>query len=412
LFQNIRQNHFLITTALLLVVLPYKELVVPILILNIVSYLLNESISKKLIQLKQNKHIWFFILPFFIYLAGMIYSENQPFGWKDIELKLSLFIFPFLYASTTFPFHKFKKLLALVFILSMTFSGLLSIIYGAIVFKQLPTYEMLDLLLHPSYLAMYSNLALASCYFLFNRKDLSRMEKGLLQIAFFILSVTVLLSLSKTGLLTWILLIAGMIFYNLIIIKKQYIGSLLLVLFGVALMITAYYTVPQVKNRFYYAFSALIDTKANDVDQSTTESTQVRMLIWQQSIEIIKENPLFGTGTGDIKDELYLKYEQSGMQGALDNKLNVHNQYLQIFATLGLLGGILLFVSAFIWPFISAFKQKNKYYLAFLLIFSINILFESMLEKQDGVIFYAFFNALLFFHFQPEISQQSSSRSK
>ncbi|MEX2380128.1 MAG: O-antigen ligase family protein [Vicingaceae bacterium] len=405
-----KNNYFLYSTATLLAVLPFKKLVVPILIINILAWLLNDTFCDKIARLKQNNSFWLFVLPFIFYLIGMVYSENQLFGWKDIELKLSLFIFPLLYASTTFPFHKFKKLLGLVFVSSMTFTGLISIVYGAIVFNQLPTYEMIDLFLHPSYLAMYCNLALVITYFLFDRTDLSHNENRFLRFAFFILSVTILLSLSKTGLLTWILLIGGMIFYNLVVIKKQYMGSLLLLIFGFALMLVAYNTVPQVKDRFYYAFSAVKNTQAKQVDESTSESTQIRILIWQQAIELIKENPLMGTGTGDIKDELFVKYEAAGMQGALDNKLNVHNQYLQVFATLGLIG-LVLFIASFILPFIIALKRKNRLFLAFIFIFSINLLFESMLEKQDGVIFYAFFNALLFFHFQPKTNQQSSLKS-
>jgi O-antigen ligase len=292
----------------------------------------------------------------------------------------------------------------------MSLSALISIIYGSISFGQLPTYKMMDLLLHPSYLAMYANLALAVCYFLLNDNGLEKGIKRLLWTAFIVLSITTFLTLSKTGILIWIVLIGGMFFYQLLVVKKQYKLSVVIALSGFAILYAAYQFIPRVKDRVEVAYSAIVKAEEEKVDVSTVESTQVRMLIWEQTTQIIKENTLFGVGTGDIKDELYVKYKGAGMLGALENKLNVHNQYLQVFATLGLLG-MLLFVSSIIFPFITAYKQNNKYYLAFLVIFSINILFESMLEKQDGVIFYAFFNALLFFHFQPKISQRSSSRS-
>jgi len=409
-FKNIKQNHFLYTTALLLAVLPIKKLVVPVLLLAIVSWLITDSFSSKVKKLRENRTFWLFVLPFFLYLFGMLYSSNQPFGWKDIELKLSLLIFPLFYASTSFPLHRFVKQLGIVFVYSMSIAGLSSILYGLFVFKQIPTYSLMDLFLHPTYLAMYANLALAITYFLFYRKDLKQIENVLLRIAFLILSVTTLLTLSKTGLIVWLLLIGLMLFYNLIVIKKQYFGSLLLVFFSISLIVTAYYTVPEVRNRFYYAFEALGNQAKNQVDTKTTESTQVRMLVWQQAIEIVKENPLLGTGTGDIKDELYIKYEKEGMQGALDNKLNVHNHYLQLLATLGFIG-FTLFMASLIIPSLIALKNRNRVYLAFILIFSINILFESMWEKQDGVVFYAFLNALIFFHGKAGANPQSALRS-
>lgn len=404
-----KANYFLYTTAALVAVLPFKKLVVPLLIINIIAWLLNDSMREKIKNLKHRRIVWLFLLPFGIYLIGMVYSDNQPFGWKDIELKLSLFIFPLIYASTSYTFHQYKKLIALVFILSMTITSLISIVYGILVFKQLPTYEMIDLFLHSTYLSMYCNLALAISYVLVHRNKLNTLENRLLVVAFIILSFTVLISLSKTGIFSWLLLITGMIFHHYILVKKQYLASLLLMVFGLLLIFTAYFTLPPVKDRFEYVFKALSKQANQKVDQNTTESTQVRFLIWEQAIELIKEEPLVGTGTGDIKDNLLIKYEQAGMQGAFDKKLNVHNQYLQVFATLGLIGFI-VFIASIIIPLKIALNQRNVFFVAFIFIFSINLLFESMWEKQDGVIFYALFNALLFFHFQSPPSQKSSSR--
>ncbi len=394
-YNNIKQNHFFYTTALLLAVLPLKKLMVPILILIIISWLLTDSFSSKIDRLKKNKVFLLFVCPFFFYLFGMIYSNNQLFGWKDVELKLSLLIFPLIYASTSFPLNKFIKRLGLIYVYSISITCLFSIIYGAFSLKQIPTYVMLNLFLHPTYLAMHSNMALAICYFLFFRKDIE--ENTPLKIAFLLLSVTTLLTLSKTGIIVWLILIGFMVFNNLVILKKQFLTSIILVIFGTSLLATLYFAVPEVRNRFYYAFEALVNQSKNQVDTKTSESTQVRLLIWQQTIEIVKENPLLGTGTGDIKDELYKKYEKEGMQGALENKLNVHNHYLQLLATLGILGFIFFMASIFV-PLTQAMKTNNRVYLAFILILSINILFESMWEKQDGIVFYAFLNALIYFH--------------
>lgn len=256
---------------------------------------------------------------------------------------------------------------------------------------------MMDLLMHPSYLAMYFNTALLFSFFLLLRTDLKKLHKKFLIAAFILLSVGVWLCLSKTGILVWCLLIFGIVLYNSLV-RKKLRNSILLFIFFVVVITSAIVAIPRFEMRFLNLFS--ISHNLEKIDKTTTESSRVRILIWAQTLELIEEEPLIGTGTGDIKDELFVKYRNAGMTGALGNKLNVHNQFLQVFATLGIFG-FLAFMSALLFPTVRAIKDKHWLYLAFLAVFGLNLLTESMLEKQDGVIFYAFLNALLFFHFNP-----------
>ena len=138
----------------------------------------------------------------------------------------------------------------------------------------------------------------------------------------------------------------------------------------------------------------MIQNKNEVIDKQTTESTSVRVLIWGVATEIIKNNFLFGVGTGDVKDVLLEKYKENGMTGAYNEKLNAHNQFLQTFVALGL-PGIILLLSSFIFPFILAIRKRNYIYISFLTIVFVNFLTESMLETIAGVMFYAFFNSLL-----------------
>jgi O-antigen ligase len=76
--------------------------------------------------------------------------------------------------------------------------------------------------------------------------------------------------------------------------------------------------------------------------------------------------------------------------------LNAHNQYLQTYIALGI-PGILLLMILLAFPGWIAFRRIHFVYFCFLAVFAFNILVESMLEVQAGVIYYAFFNALFFF---------------
>ncbi len=96
------------------------------------------------------------------------------------------------------------------------------------------------------------------------------------------------------------------------------------------------------------------------------------------------------------KLKVIVEYEKLGMKGALEHKLNAHNEFYQVFISLGLIGFIFLILSL-ILPLFFAIKTNNGIYILFLVIVILNFLPESMLETQAGVMFYAFFNSLLCF---------------
>ena len=74
---------------------------------------------------------------------------------------------------------------------------------------------------------------------------------------------------------------------------------------------------------------------------------------------------------------------------------NAHDQYVQTLIALGI-AGLLLLITMIVAPAIFSVKREYYIYFAFLFIFGISMFFESMFERQEGVVFYAFFNALLF----------------
>ena len=59
--------------------------------------------------------------------------------------------------------------------------------------------------------------------------------------------------------------------------------------------------------------------------------------------------------------------------------------------------GFLTLLASLLFPAWFAFRQKELLYLLFLALVSFHFLVESMLAKQAGIVFYAFFNTLLFY---------------
>jgi O-antigen ligase len=208
-----------------------------------------------------------------------------------------------------------------------------------------------------------------------------------------------LLLSSKAG---WIcLLLFALYFFRWLVLKKNIISALLMMglLISSFLFLNVYFT-PNFSTRIPKA-SAIIETiKGNNIEHkkitTSTDGNGRRILVWKAATEIIIENFWIGVGTGDAKDKMLEKYQEKGMVSEYENKLNSHNQYLNTFIAIGIIGFVILLL-CFLLPLYFSYKEKTFLFAAFVCITGINFLVESMLETQVGVIFYAFFYTLLCF---------------
>lgn len=129
----------------------------------------------------------------------------------------------------------------------------------------------------------------------------------------------------------------------------------------------------------------------------TWGSTSLRLEKWKNTLECVSENWLYGTGAGDYEAELLKTYTKNGFELGVKERFNSHNQYLQTWLTLGLIGLGLLTLF-----FFKAFQCASKYgdfaFLLLLICFTLSMLTESLLERQPGLfvivvftnVFYAF----------------------
>jgi O-antigen ligase len=209
-----------------------------------------------------------------------------------------------------------------------------------------------------------------------------------------VLSSLILLSIillsSKAGILA-ISLILIFFIIRFILIKNK--NHTLFMLTMICLFVCGNILIKSSINRIT---SSIAHVQQQDVTQ---ESSNQRLQLWEQSFIIIKKNFFSGCGSGDVNDilnsELVFKYPNWNVN------LNAHNQFLQVFVGTGLVGFISFLIP--IYYFIIAFYRKNKIVsLLFVLLISFNMLFESMLETQAGVVFIAFFLSLLQHQYQSE----------
>ncbi|MBK7028786.1 MAG: O-antigen ligase family protein [Bacteroidales bacterium] len=136
-----------------------------------------------------------------------------------------------------------------------------------------------------------------------------------------------------------------------------------------------------------------------------------RIEYWRSSLQIIKQHPLFGVGTGDVPEAFKNYYRQANSMLDQQFRLRSHNQFLSITVAFGVFG-LIWFLFVLFYPMIKVKTYQPYFYLIFWCIFFISIFTEDTLETQEGVTFYAFLTSLLLFGWRkPDVKETGQSKS-
>lgn len=123
-------------------------------------------------------------------------------------------------------------------------------------------------------------------------------------------------------------------------------------------------------------------------------SMMLRILYWDASIQIIKENFLIGVGTGDMNTAFAKQYEKSNSPLDKEWRLRSHNQFLSITVGFGLIG-LIWFLFVLFYPLLRYKKWQDFYYFTFFIILMLSMITEDTIESQPGLMFYAYFSSLM-----------------
>jgi len=119
-----------------------------------------------------------------------------------------------------------------------------------------------------------------------------------------------------------------------------------------------------------------------------------RLQIWETSLNVFKNNVIFGNLNLPEKDLLNYHHFLNGEYYFMDSDLNCHNQYISILMRFGVFGFVIFTLLAF-----NIFKYKNaktnkllfREFLGFGLI-TLSIFFiEDILSRHHGILFFTFF---------------------
>src|SRR5690606_1299056 len=119
-----------------------------------------------------------------------------------------------------------------------------------------------------------------------------------------------------------------------------------------------------------------------------------------------KEKPIFGHGLGDVTKAALSCYLNKGYTEPYQDQYNFHNEFLEITASAGIIGLLvfLMLLGTLLWK---GLREQNIIGVAFIFLFMIACQPESLLDRNKGILFFAFFSTLLFLI---DVEKKDSSR--
>lgn len=400
--------------AIVLSTLPLGNIYVSIatiLFLVITFFNINKS------QLEAKKYFYIPIVFFLLMILSLIWSVNIQSSLSGVQKSLSFIVFPFAFFALPKCNNELLKKIFKIFSFSMSLYALFYLLNALVAFIGTNDFSLFfynNLVpIDPGaiYMSVFASFALFYFIQLSHRNVFEIMALTILTIFLFLLSSKSIMTVD------FIIIICYYAFFAEIPSSTK---TLTIFMVSVFLFFSVFF-VKEVKERFMIEYeTAFVDnTLENSLEKSKIKvhnisikeawnSTKFNktdffpgtaLRIYQIRIfkEIMLENNKFLTGFGleASQEQIRLKASENNLHQDY-GQYNFHNQYLQTFAELGILGLLVLVVLLFV-NITNALRNKDFLHIAFSITMIMLFLSESFFCRQRGIVFfivlYCLFNA-------------------
>lgn len=383
--------------------IPLEKRLIPIVIvLFLIVTLFTAFRTKRKFFSKKEIPLYLLVAYFLLLIIGVSNSENVEYAWVEISYKLSFLAFPVL--GVLLPRIEKDSLSKIeqFFVVGSIAYLILAIAIG--VFHTVTmndtgylSYILLSNPYHPTYAATYQAMALfilirnaAEGNFVFRKEWVH-------WILVFLIILFISMLASKAGILAGVISIA---MGGYVLLKKRIstvrTGALTAIMLSFCILTTLF--LPGAMGRVDDAIGDIntpqlpsTNDLGKNIEQSghyAESSTALRLVTWSSAWELLLKNPM-GVGTGDTTNELVKIYQAKGEVYAEEKALNAHNQFLQSGSELGW-PGLLIIIAVIALLFVQYLMTRTILMLNFLLLISMNFMFESFIEVQAGIVFFCF----------------------
>lgn len=338
---------------------------------------------------------------FFIAAATLFYTENINYGFTMIVRLLPIIVFPIVFLLNDKSLLSPKR----IDLLKLTYIGALfiSLIIVHFTFLNYPNIEALEYLekrklferitkVHGTYFSIWIGFGVILLTFMF--VEFLRKKNRLLFFMPLIIIYFLYWQFTIGARMPFFATISFLIFYSFYTTKSWVVLSIFIIGLVSMLVLEKDGISERINNLFNYDFS--FPKGKYEVYYKNISEEKIRNGIYYCSYLKVKEAPLLGYGVGDVDDQLQECYDEKFTDTDTYKRLsyNSHNEYINIILISGFAGFSVFLLSFF---YLLQAGIKNKLYLSFLCFILLNFCFENILSRHDGIIFFSFFNSLLYF---------------
>jgi len=379
---------------LLFFALPIKrELLPPLIVITLIFSFFTRDIKSNLKMSLGNLSnlipAFLIVLLFILYSISILYSKNISQSFANIQVKMSLIVFPFLFIIspplTKKDYHHFTYSF-LLGVLVAVFITVLNAFISAGSFTFEYTYFQHY---HHTYFALMLNMAISIVLFNIYKDNANfrYLNRNILYVFLILFSFMVFLIGSRTGIISFVMI---SVYFSVLLVKKNLQSFTFPILFIIAFIFIAGFWVLRNNDYIKETISSSKELSINkSATESETSSSLIRMAIWNSALHA-NYNLISGVGIGDADSVLKDQYLIDGNVRSYSKSYNSHNQYIQTLIEIGVFG-LLLLITLLGYLFVFSYRMKNHLLLAFTFLVSVSFLFEVMLNRLLGVVFISLF---------------------
>lgn len=350
-------------------------------------------------------------------LVSILYSSDKPEGTNLAVRQLGILLFPLLFALSHFNFAKYRMQLICTF----GFSCVITVIYlyfdalRTILIFKLPVSSLftanfmnhnfsLPVGIHATYLSMYIAFSIIAFLFILLKKQ--PVGQKWMYIVACIILFTGLIQLSSRAAFIAFLIVVNLAFPCLLFRGRKRVNLFLITSFISAAVFLLIYNVDSFKTRY------VSELKTDLTDHvKLIENTEPRVARWEAILDLVKQSPFIGYGSGSETKLLKEKYFNKGLYISYINEFNTHNQYLAVLLKTGIIG-LLLFLFILYFGYANALRGNDLLLMGFMIMITVVSFSENVLDLNKGIFFYGFFFSLLLMQDRKEVSENSQPVSK
>lgn len=335
------------------------------------------------------------------YLIGILFTNHPDIAAGYAENKLSFLVFPLLFSfKPNFQLRTHELLIGLV--IGTSVASLLGIWNGIQLYQAGNSFlasfttSFISPIHHPSYFAMLLLIAAVGSIWAF--RDMAKWFNSAWLIPYCIFAfIMFTLCMSLAGIVFLFILLTYFILRWIYLRFGKLRFYIVLVLSPLVFFATLS-NLPGINTDFQNTKRAVVTYVKDPVQfiqskNGTISGNEARLVMWTVSVQEIAKHP-FGVGTGNVDECLTKSLENYGLNALAEKQYNPHNQFFQTTLEIGILGLLLLLFFLFSALKV-AWKTKNKLLLLVIVTLIFNSLFESMLQRQTGIVFYSFWICFL-----------------